>query len=350
MKMKYGKMLMSLVVVCLLVSMTIPIASAPPSKPCEPWPECRDDPGEEEPPADPVIAYRGDGGIYVMNADGARKTNVYPYADYLYYPNWSPDGATVAFVRGGPGGGGPDFEIWAVDVIVVDGEAQGTNARMLADSQACGGAACRAPKWSPAGDKIAVEGIWFYYNPGIYMFPASGLQPGEQAELIYSGEGLDGAGQIAWKPDATQITFWFSDRVDDLIVDTWMVILDITQSPPVVVDTLLQGQFTNKKGVDWARTGDELLFSAIAVGGDTRVLYRMDIATGVPVEVAAGNPGEAGPVWASWSPDDSQVIYSGPAQIGKGKKGKVTGIIVHDLATGDKTVLGEGVCPDWSRT
>jgi Tol biopolymer transport system component len=351
MKVRYGKILLSLVVVSMLVCMTIPIASAPPpEKPCEPWPECKDDPGGEEPPADPAIAYQEAGGIWVMNADGARKTLVYPYSEWIFYPAWSPDGASIAFVQGGPGGGGPDYEIWAVDVIVVDGEAQGTNARMLADHQACGGAACRRPVWSPAGDQIAVEGIWFYYNPGIYMFPASGLQPGEQAELIYSGEGLDGAGQIAWKPDATQIAFWFSDRVGDLIADTWMVILDITQSPPVVVDTLLQGQFGSKLGVDWARTGDELIFSAVPTGGDTRAIYRMDIATGVPIEIVSGEPGGNGPDRPAWSPDDSQMVYRAPAQIAKGKKGQVSGIIVYDFATGDKTVIGTGFDPDWSRS
>jgi Tol biopolymer transport system component len=337
--MKLRKLLISLIVVSLIVSMAIPMASA--KKPPKP-------PPPEEPPADPAIAYVGAGGIYVMNVDGARKTNVYPYTDHLSYPSWSPDGTSIAFIKGGPGGGGPDFEVWAVDVIVVDGEAQGSNPRMLADSNAFDGAACRRPEWSPAGDMIAAEGIWFYGNPGVYLFPASGLLPGGQAEKIYSGEGLDGAGQVAWKPDATQIAFWFSDRVDDLIVDSWMVILDVTQSPPVVVKTLLHGQFWNKHGVDWARTGDELLFSAKPTGGDIRITYRMDIDTGVPIEVVvAGSTG--GPSNAAWSPDDSQMVYTDHVQIKKGKKGGATGILIYDFATDEKTLIGTGHHSDWSR-
>lgn len=336
--MKAKKLLISLVIVSLIVSMAIPLVCAkkPPKPPLE------------EPPADPAIAYVDEGGIYVMNADGSNKANVYPYADHLSYPSWSPDGTSIAFIKGGSGGGGPDFEVWAVDVEVVDGEVQGTNARMLADSNAFDGAACRRPEWSPVGDVIAAEGIWFYGNPGVYLFPSSGLPPGGQAEKIYSGEGLDGAGQVAWRSDGSQMAFWFVDREGDLMVDSWMVILDVTQSPPVVVKTLLHGQFSDFNGIDWARIGDELIFSAKPIGGDVRITYRMDIDTGVPIEVVVGGS-TGGPANAAWSPDDSQIVYSDKVQIGKGKKGIVTCIVIYDFTTDEKTVLGTGHHPDWSR-
>ncbi|UCG70753.1 MAG: PD40 domain-containing protein [Thermoplasmata archaeon] len=337
--MKLGKLLFCIVIVSLFLSAAIPMAvSKKPPKP----------PPPEEPPADPVIAYVGEGGIYVMNADGSNKANVYPYTDHLSYPCWSPDGASIAFIKGGPGGGGPNFEVWAVDVEVVDEEPQGSNERMLADSNAFDGAACRRPEWSPLGDEIAAEGIWFYGNPGVYLFPSSGLPPGGQAEKIYSGEGLDGAGQVAWRSDGSQMAFWFVDRVEDLVVDSWMVILDVTQSPPVVVKTLLQGQFSDFQGIDWARTGDELLFSAKPIGGDKRITYRMNIESGEPVEVVvAGATG--GPANAAWSPDDSQMVYSDKYQIKKGKKGTITGILIYDFATEEKTFIGPGHHTDWSR-
>ena len=82
--------------------MGFPLVSAPPSHPCEPWPQCKD--GGEEPPADPAIAFVGKKKVHgdtvdvvmVMNADGSNQAVIYEgYFSITGRPSWSPDGQTI---------------------------------------------------------------------------------------------------------------------------------------------------------------------------------------------------------------------------------------------------------------
>jgi hypothetical protein len=102
--MKLGKLLISIVIVSLLVSMVIPMAAAKPGggggKP------------PKDPPGDPAlneIAYTGGnylGSIHTMTWEGTTRTLIYE-SDGAIHPTWSADGSTLAFYEYmGPSGTG----------------------------------------------------------------------------------------------------------------------------------------------------------------------------------------------------------------------------------------------------
>ncbi len=81
------------------------------------------------------IAYAGDDGIYVMDADGSNKRRLMPGP--WTQPVWSPDGRKIAYDDG-------YFEIFVVDAA--DGRATRLTHRRQPE---------RAPTWSPDGKRIA---------------------------------------------------------------------------------------------------------------------------------------------------------------------------------------------------
>ncbi len=335
------------------VLMSFPLISAAPPDKCEPWPECKDGGDGEEPPADPAIAFikaRSKNGkepnrIAVMNEDGERQTVIYSEAR-SEHPTWSPDGGSIAFEAVGTSG----WEIWAIDVAVVDDEPQSSNPRMLANATACDGRHCVGPEWSPAGDVIAVYGLWFMSNDGIYLIPKEGIPAGGRAEKIFTPSGEnDRAVMLAWSPNATQIAFWYGDRSGESVVVS-IKILDLTMSPPQVVKTLVEGGFTSGSVscLDWARTKDELTFVGVPTDGEEKSLYTLDIDTETLTIVtdAGGHP--------SWSSDDAQIAFGRAYSSQGGNRGYWKSVVYTiwsiDLETGTETELARDAwSPDWKR-
>jgi Tol biopolymer transport system component len=92
--------------------------------------------------------------ISVAAADGSTITQLTSSTSNLetiFYPTWSPDGATIAFVHGVIEG-----SVWHFSVRVMN--ADGTNVRVLAaagDTDAIEGSVPGSVSWSPDGDRIA---------------------------------------------------------------------------------------------------------------------------------------------------------------------------------------------------
>jgi Tol biopolymer transport system component len=333
--MKLGKLLFSIIIVSLIVSISIPMATA--KKPQKPPPDV--------PPADPAIAFIGGGsrkvpgGVAVMNADGERQTVIYaPGEDGpVNNPTWSPDGTSIAFWRGQL----PEWSIWAIDVSVINDEPQGSNLRMLADATAFDGQHGSYPEWSPAGDTIAVHGNRLYGNAGIYLIPASGIPEGGSAEKIFTPSGPDdGAAYVAWKSDATQMAFWYGDRSSGSVVIS-IKILDLTTSPAQVVNTLVEGEFTSVREMSWARTGDELAFAAEPVGGGEKSLYTLNIDSGAFTGVTDADDSP------SWSSDDSHIVFD---RLVTSRRKSTWTIFTVEVDTGVETELAKSSwMPDWKR-
>ncbi len=313
--MKLGKLLLSLVVVSLIVSMAIPMGTA--KKPPKP-------PGGEEPPADPAIAYgagRHGRGLYVMNADGTNQVEVYMAETQVKDKSWSPDGNSIAFTI--------TMELWVIDIVMVDGEPQGSNPRMLLDDTYPGSNA-----WSPAGDEIAVARV---HHPGymsatkIQVIPVTGGEP----ETLHSVPDGWGVKDPTWSPDGTQIAF-----LEHNTGGTISSIKILDRATKTVTSTLDPGMYRLTGGLNWARTQDVLAFTALEILGAPNSIHTLDINNGATSKIYNGYA-------PSWSPDDTKLVFNRREFVNQKKT--VNKIEIVDLATLEITILATGASADWKR-
>jgi len=276
------------------------------------------------PPANPAIAYVIDGGnanlIAVMNADGSNQTQVYSGGNLNFFlPSWSPLGSGTQLDPYSIA-----FEVCCtslrrMDVAVVNGVPQGSNEIILASGGYFN------PAWSPTGDEIAVDG----YDTGISVVPAGG----GAAQTLYTPP----AGRLAryptWSPDASQIAFVELNQSGP----GDPVIKILNRATGMVTNTLLQGQFSNIRDLDWARTSDTLAFAAATVPNYRNQdfsIYTLDLPAGSPSLLISGAR------TPSWSPDDTKLAFWDTVPPSKGG--------VYHFATGAVT-KGGGAFADWRR-
>jgi Tol biopolymer transport system component len=174
-----------------------------------------------------------------------------------------------------------------MDVAVVNGVPQGSNATLLMSNTVC--CLCDSPAWSPLGDEITV---------------GSGCEA-----TLFVIDAISGAAQVlytlpdpnrvvrssAWRADGSQIAFVESDWPNG---NSEIKILD--RATLTVINTIPLGQFTALQDLDWARTQNKLAFSA-SQGGVFSV-YTLNLPAGAPSFVINGfSP--------SFSPDDALLVF-----------------------------------------
>lgn len=91
----------------------------------------------------------GDFELYTMNPDGSGVTQITHNPAFDFWPNWSPDGARIAFLRDEGGG---DNDVYVVNADGT-GELRLTNTPTRVEF---------SPAWSPQGDKIVFDGCFNY--------------------------------------------------------------------------------------------------------------------------------------------------------------------------------------------
>lgn len=316
-----GKLYLSAIVVGLMLIVPLmPFAAAPPNHPCEPWPECRD--GGGDPPALPVIAYQGDqvDDIMVMNADGSNQVMVFDNTQGMEsgLPSWSPDGASIAFVN--------YHELWRVDVVLVNGVPTGQNAHMIAADDACGGAACLVPAWSPLGTVIATR-TRASDGGDIWLVPSDGGVP----TRLYTSPAGSFIFSMAWRSDGTQLAF--SEAVNYGGPGS-IKVLDLASG---TVTTVLGPSDSQYPFLDWSETEDLLAYST--VGGARDGIYTLDLTTGDSAWVDYGKA-------PTFSPDTSKIAFQDRCPRG-GFKMCLWSI---DLVTEETVNLARGTFPDWARS
>jgi len=224
-------------------------------------------------------------------------------------PSWSPDGHSIAFIN--------SWNLWRIDVTVVNGVPTGTNAAVLLDKTS----SLSEPAWSPLGDEIAFVDINL---KTLEVVPATGGVP----EVLYSSPNT--LAYPAWSPDATRIAFAESDPAGGRAVR----VLTLGTG---TVTTVLGAEFSAQTGaflrfLDWARTQDVLVFD---LGAPVSRIYTVPPSGGAPTFIVGG-------VYPTWSPNGGEILFTG---LSAGQRlSKVA------LATGEVTSTRvSGQWSDWRR-
>jgi Tol biopolymer transport system component len=281
-------------------------------------------PPKEEPPADPEIAYIAPSlkdKLMVMNADGSNEFEIYR-TRYLGRPSWSPNGDAIAFTIG--------FytrDLWRIDVSVVNGVPQGSDAYRLAQDIGYNAA------WSPLCDEIAFvgksnDGNWIH----LQIIPVTG----GTIETIYTSPIGYWVSDPTWKSDGSQLAFVEHNYNSG---HKMIKILDLSDSSiRIVFESTIGGAPLH---LDWAHTKDVLAYEKVTNG--FLALYTLDITDENPTPqlLLTGNSDIR---WPSWSPDDFKIAYEGHVT----KKGNYIGVLTYEFSTEEVQVLAKGYKPSWS--
>jgi hypothetical protein len=248
------------------------------------------------------IAYSDGGDIWVINPDGTAKTQLTSGSETDFGPDWSPDGARIAFARQVSG---------ADSVYVMD--ADGSNVELITTDG-------REPRWSPDGTRIAYS-HGPYFGSRIWTVEADGSNP---SDLPINGFYTEDERWPHWSPDGTEIAFYKCGDPD--ICDyPWNHDFSIVPSGGGTHTSFGLGW-----ALDWSPDGRYILQSMY--GEEMSTIRRED--------------GETehyfiryGPVYASWSPDGTKMVVDDP--------GGTNEITVIDADGQNPIPLGPGGAPDW---
>jgi Tol biopolymer transport system component len=284
-------------------------------------------------PADPAIAYIVPWTqIWVMDADGENQTKIHENAStgWFYCVSWAPDGQHLAYSN--------YYELWRLDVDVVDGVPRASNAtRLFADPDR----RVDGVDWSPDGDEIlfctrraSPDG------PGTVADIRTVPAAGGTATVVYVSPDGRVVGNSCWSSDAKRIAF--TEGTGGL--GPAFRVLTLATGDVRTVLTGWQNGLDGTRAIAYARTKDVI---AIQGGNETTggKVYTLDLGTGVVTEHFAGSGSVA------WSPDDSRLVFHG---LGR-KYGFEEGLWTYEFATGStkqlakKSGSGYGRWPDWRR-
>ena len=207
----------------------------------------------------------GSQGIYVMNADGSGQRRLSGDATESE-PAWSPDGSRIAFTRRE----GETADIWLMDA------AGGNTVRVTDDP-----AADSEPTWSPDGARIAFIRAHADGSSHLYVMNADG----SGVERLTSEAGWGARWSPQWSPDGDRIAVTVAECAIGCGFGIWFVAVDGAYEPYPI---LMNGSVIE---LSWSPDGEWIVFAtgmAIwATSADTR----------------SGGPVHSGPAYGvDWRP------------------------------------------------
>jgi Tol biopolymer transport system component len=213
-----------------------------------------------------LVGEEGHREIYLMDADGQRRTRLTYFTGDKVAAAWSPDGKKIAFESNATG----HWEIYRVD-------AEGGNPVRLTDASAGN----ETPVWSPDGKKIAFEsdrdGNW-----EIYVMSADGSNPTRLTRM----PGAES--NPTWSPDSRRLAF---ESIQQGKGEIFIVNVESQELQN------LTNHPANDNGPQWSPDGKQIAFSSDRDGNDQ--IYVMD-SDGSHLMQMTKLQGES--KWPYWSP------------------------------------------------
>jgi Tol biopolymer transport system component len=151
-------------------------------------------------PAKARIVFNADADIYSVAPDGSGRTRLLPGGrGGAFDPSWSPDGRSIAFLRGFAESDDDDrAQIWAM-------AADGSGARPVSSGPRKGQADV-TPAWSPDGQRIAFVRLRFGEEALVSRLMTAAASGGDERVITEIRSGLLGSfGSPAWSPDGNRI-------------------------------------------------------------------------------------------------------------------------------------------------
>lgn len=215
---------------------------------------------------------RGNGEIYVMNADGSAQTRLTKNTADDFQAAWSPEGSQIAFVSDRDG----NYEIYMMS-------ADGSDQRRLTNNSADDVTSA----WSPDGKQIA----FFSNRGGNYEIYVMNVDGSAQTRLTHN-EVDDYSPK--WSPDGKQIVF-FSDREGDL--EIYVMNADGSDEIP------LTNNSANDGNPAWSPDGKRIVF--VSNDGNSEI-YVMNADGSNQTRLTRTSASERTP---AWSPDGSRIVF-----------------------------------------
>jgi len=227
------------------------------------------------------------GDLYVINADGTGETRLTHASGLNQFPAWSPDGTRIAFQTNRDG----DLEIYVMDA---DGSGQ-TNLTRYPDVDAW-------PSWSPDGTRIVFHRM---HLPIMSVdLPSPKLVFGDYEVFAMNADGTD-VGNLSDNPATDWYPLWSPDGAKIAFQSDRNGAGEIFSMNP---DGSHQTDLTQNPALDgapaWSPDGSRIAFVSLRDGNPE--IYVMN-ADGSGQMRLTNSPGwDAGP---SWSADGSQIAF-----------------------------------------
>ena len=246
-----------------------------------------------------------------MRPDGTAPHALLPDAkDSAYHPDWSPDGAQIAFDTATDGG----YEIWVVN-------ADGTNAAAIVQAStecaiSCGEVAL--PAWSPDGSKIAF--VRFQLGAGgleAAVIEVQDVASGDR-RVLFRAPSKTALNYPRWSSDGRSVVFEMTRYLDTqanigTATGSAIAVIDATgegAKPVVLTDWSMYATYP-----DWHPESDEILFSTydlkeFQATDEPSNLYTIKPDGSGQTALTTFGKAEQRATQPTWTPDGSRIIFT----------------------------------------